>query len=105
MKSISATDKALDLINNNSIRSAQRFAQLMWPDSPCWKKVYKVGNNGATTGVGMWLAGGSFLAKLRQQGLITHYDSFGSGVRIEIMLTNKGRERLNKQGQVDKLGE
>ncbi|UCH50637.1 MAG: hypothetical protein JSV54_06375, partial [Chloroflexota bacterium] len=86
----------LELINNNKIRSAKHFAELMWPDSPCWKKVYHVGR-GATKGVGMWLASGSFLAKLRRQGLITHF-FLSVDYNETITLTSKGRERLlNKQ--------
>jgi len=79
---------ALRIIRDNDIRSPREFAKLMWPNSSCWQKMYNIGN-GATRGVGMWLAGGSFLGKLRIQGLIR------GGYNYErIILTDEGKERL-----------
>jgi len=46
-----------------------QFAKLMWPDSPCWRKVYNIGH-GSTGGKGMWLCAGSYLNKLKEAGLV-----------------------------------
>jgi hypothetical protein len=46
------------------------FAEKMWPDSPMHRKVSNQGN-GATRGKAAWLCAGSYLAKLRQQGLVS----------------------------------
>jgi len=47
------------------------FGELMWPESLAKERSYNIGN-GATKGVGLWLAAGSYLAKLMKLGLVTH---------------------------------
>lgn len=64
---------ALRIIANKSPITATEFAELMWPDSEGWNRVKNCGN-GATRGRGMVLAGGSYLAKLKKQGLIWRAD-------------------------------
>ncbi len=92
MAKYKSTIRALKIIQNNDVYRARRFAELMWPDSPCWAKVYNTGN-GATRGKGMWLAGGSFLRKLQYSGLISiHYLKFG----WEISLTQKAKQMLKE---------
>ena len=87
---MTGTGKALKILAENEVKMARQFARLMWPNSPCWEKVYNIGAYGATKGVGMWLVGGSFLGKLRDQGLIRQsvYDG-------RFVLTDKGEERLS----------
>lgn len=46
-----------------------QFARKMWPDSKGWNKVSNQGN-GATSGKGMWLSAGSYLAKLSDKNLV-----------------------------------
>jgi hypothetical protein len=42
---------------------------LLWgSDHPGWNRVGKAGAYGSTTGVGMCLAGGGYLGRLRQKG-------------------------------------
>ncbi|MBA7654002.1 hypothetical protein ES703_61869 [subsurface metagenome] len=82
--------KALLIIKEKEVKYSRDFAKLMWPDSPCWQKVYNVGS-GATRGVGMWLAGGSFLGKLYQKGYIHQF--YGERIR----LTSKGEDRLRSE--------
>lgn len=89
---MTGTIKALQIIRDNEIYKATRFAELMWPESPCWQKIYNIGR-GATRGVGLWLAAGSFLRKLQYQGLITiYYPRYG----MEVSLTSKGRDLLKR---------
>jgi len=81
---------ALKLIATKNIRSPSEFAKEMWPNSEGWQRVQNVGH-GAHRGAGMFLAGGSFLGKLRSQGLI-----LGGIDQDRIVLTDKGRELLHK---------
>ena len=88
-----STTKALKIIQDNDVYNARRFAELMWPDSPCWNKVYNTGN-GATRGKGMWLAGGSFLKKLQYAGFIRiHYLKIG----WKISLTKKADTVIKRE--------
>jgi len=64
------TDRALHILRQHPEGLMPReFARLMWPDSPAWDKLYRVGR-GSTRGVGMQLAGGSLLATLSRKGLV-----------------------------------
>jgi hypothetical protein len=60
------TRKALTILRKHGQLSATRFAELNWPKSEYWQKSYKCGRKGnaAVRGRGMWLAAGSYLAKL-----------------------------------------
>lgn len=93
---MNATIKGLRLIVTKDIRSPKEFAKAMWPDSEGWQRVGNVGH-GAHRGAGMQLAGGSFLGKLRYQGLIW------GGYDDPIMLTEKGRELLNKADILERI--
>jgi len=72
MKLTKITIKALNILNleYGKAITANEFAKRMWPDSEGWKMVKNTGH-GATRGKGMWLAGGSYLAKLRNRGFVT----------------------------------
>lgn len=82
--------RALEILSTKEVKMCRDFAELMWPDSDCWRKVYNVGH-GATRGAGMWRAGGSMLGKLHQCGLI---ELFLPGERIR--LTEKGYDYLKE---------
>jgi len=58
--------RALKLIRDYPKISAKTFAKLMWADSPGWSRVDRQGRRGR----GMELAGGSYLAKLRNRGWV-----------------------------------
>lgn len=86
---LTSTTKALRLIRDNDIRRPRRFAELMWPDSPAWKRIHKVGR-GSTFGAAMPQAGGAFLGRLRKAGLILPW-------RDPFALSNEGHERLKAE--------
>jgi len=48
----------------------KRFAELMWPDSPCWTKSYNCGPNGASLGIAMYTAAGGYLGRLSKKGTV-----------------------------------
>tara|TARA_R110000772_G_C13310332_1_gene440582 strand:- start:13509 stop:13814 length:306 start_codon:yes stop_codon:yes gene_type:complete len=75
------TAKALEILDVEYGRdlSAGQFAMQMWPDSDGWKRVKNTGN-GATSGKGMWLSGGSYLAKLRKRDLVWNDIKGGTSV-------------------------
>ena len=70
------TQRALKIVLDNVAErmTASEFAVLMWPDSPCWRRVTRCGR-GSHAGKGMWLAAGSFLRKLEKRGLIYRCDN------------------------------
>ena len=75
--------------------SARDFARKMWADSPAWSRVYNIGH-GATSGKGMWLCGGSYLAKLKKRGLADEIYSHGYW---RWMISEKGRQVLIKEAE------
>lgn len=83
MKGI-ATKKALKIIRDHNITNGGQFAHLMWPKSEGWS-TSKNGGHGSQRGKGMWLAGGSFLGRLKKAGLITGANGH------DHFLTDKGR--------------
>lgn len=66
-----ARRRALEIIRDHGPIGPGVFAVYMWPDSPCWKKVYKCGNQASSRGIAMAYAAGGFLGKLRREDLIT----------------------------------
>ncbi len=82
-----ATKKALKIIRDHNITNGGQFAHLMWPDSEGWLRSGN-GGRGSQRGKGMWLAGGSFLGRLKNAGLITGVNGH------DHFLTNKGRALL-----------
>lgn len=92
-----ATIRALQLLRDDEdIHRPTEFARMMWPDSEGWQRVGKIGH-GSHRGVGMILAGGGFLGKLRAQGLIIisldrDYRSYSNNY----YLTSEGRRILKE---------
>ncbi len=78
------TYKALKIIEKNPKISPRKFGELMWENSEARTRVYNIGN-GATRGSGLWLCAGSYLAKLRNRKLVSHFDN---------TLSNKGHEEI-----------
>lgn len=71
MKVSPVTIKALKLVCDHGPVAPAKFAELMWPDSPAWNRVYTVGNKGgAVRGRGILRSAGSYLGKLRKAGLV-----------------------------------
>ncbi len=68
------TYKALKILEENPEISAREFGELMWKDSEAKERIYNIGN-GATKGVGLWLCAGSYLAKLVNRKLISHFNN------------------------------
>ena len=67
---VTATDRALEILRQHPEgMMAHEFACLMWPESPYWTRIYKVGR-GATRGAAMWRCAGGFLGRLCARGLI-----------------------------------
>ena len=81
------TAKALQIIRDNPNLTANWFAQKMWPDSKGHTRSYNTGN-GATSGKGMWLAAGSYLAKLVKKKLVSRWNGF--------QITSEGRKALEE---------
>lgn len=84
--------KALLILNDVESISANRFAEKMWPDSPCWLKVKNTGN-GACSGKGMWLTAGSYLSKLKNMGMV--YQSFTKSGQSIYRISPLGKQSLN----------
>ena len=77
--------RALEILADSSYDKpigAREFAQKMWPDSLMHTKVKNTGN-GACTGKGAWLCGGSYLAKLRIKNLVS-YNIFKNGYYLKL---------------------
>jgi len=63
--------KALTILSENPEGlHPKRFAELMWPDSPCWTKSYNCGPNGASYGIRMYTAAGGYLGRLSKKGTV-----------------------------------
>ena len=65
--------RALTILRQHGPMTASEFAREMWPESPAWNRFYKCGPSGATRGRGLVKSAGSFLGKLRKQGLAELY--------------------------------
>lgn len=48
----------------------EEFARRMWPDNPGWDRFSNIGRGGSRAGVGMALAGGGYLGRLKKAGLV-----------------------------------
>jgi len=83
--------RALEIIRDHGPIGPGRFAEYMWPDSPCWQKVYKCGNAGSSRGTMMAMAAGGFLGKIWDDGLII---AVGSGPPRNYKLSLKGEQAL-----------
>lgn len=82
--------KALIILKDTSYLKPMRpglFALKMWPESDMHTKVKNTGN-GATTGKGAWLCGGSYLSKLQKKGLVSSID-------FKYYISSKGKDILN----------
>lgn len=81
---------------------SRRFAELMWPATDerfrdNWARVSNIGH-GSTRGVGMWRAGGSFLARLAKDGYVFNRNATESGSLPAYYLTLTGITALERSG-------
>lgn len=71
MRVSQVSTKALRLVRDHGPVAPAKFAEMMWPDSPAWNKVYMAGNKGgAVRGRGIVRSAGSYLGKPRKAGLV-----------------------------------
>jgi hypothetical protein len=77
----------------------ERFASLMWPDSEGHQRSHKVGQSGSSKGVGMALAAGGFLGRLRAAGL-TDWKPAWHGYQHFHFVTQEGERLLDNCGGV-----
>jgi transcription elongation factor Elf1 len=75
----------------------ERFASLMWPDSEGHQRSHKVGRSGSSKGVGMALAAGGFLGRLRTAGL-TDWKPAWHGYQRYHFVTEQGERLLENCG-------
>lgn len=94
---MSRTIDALRLIEKSKPRSFRQFGELFWPNNPMHTRVTNCGN-GARQGAGTFLCAGSFLARLKKEGLIIVHRREGTAAPIAT-LTDKGRDSLPKETQ------
>jgi len=88
----------LTILRKHGQLSATRFAELNWPKSECWQKSYKCGKNGSRRGTGMWLAAGSYLAKLAKAGYVNREHKY-DGQRV-FTITATGLKELDMDGRL-----
>jgi len=91
--------RALEIVRDNpDLRTPGQFAEMMWPDSPCWNHSINVGY-GASPGAGMPRAGGHLLGRMRKAGLIDWYYPDSRFSPRVFFLTMAGQQFLtNKSG-------
>lgn len=99
-----ATIRALQIIRDDeTIHRPTEFARKMWPGSEGWQRVGKIGH-GSHRGVGLLLAAGGFLRKLRAQGLIIiSLDRDYRSYSRDYYLTSKGREMLEEHEEQSRV--
>jgi hypothetical protein len=90
-KLTSARRKALEILRDHPGIRPRGFAEKMWPDSEGWSHSTKCGPHGVTRGGGMPQAAGSYLGKLRKDGLVRlDLSQFNN----DYYLTEKGKHAL-----------
>lgn len=75
--------KALKAIEKHPGIRAAGIAKVLWPDSSMHTKVSSQGN-GACRGKVAWLAGGSYVGKLKAKGLVRRYPVYPSNAYVRI---------------------
>lgn len=68
--------RALSLVAMDETIYAAEMASRLWPDSPAWKRVSNVGNNGAAHGVAIKRRGGNVCWALWKLGYFMR-DGYG----------------------------
>lgn len=73
----------------------------MWPDSSGWRRSAKCGPKGACKGLGMAMAGGGYLGRLVNLGLVRRYYNYDYsrgryGNQAFYEITNEGEEALKQ---------
>lgn len=94
-----AQEKALQIVQEHGPIAPAWFSELMWPDSPARRRVYKCGPKGSTRGSGLWLSAGGFLGKLRRKGWVEYkFSGYRPIRRLGYILTAEGRDVLEQAG-------
>lgn len=94
MKPSPAVIKALHIVKDNYDIRPREFAKKMWPDSPGWQRSSRSGESGSHRGGGMYLAGGAYLGKLYNAGLLyVNFHQYGHGYSI----SQDGHKMLDEQ--------
>lgn len=88
------TRLALRILKKHGTVTARQFAFLMWPKSEGWQRVHRCGTHGSTRGTGMWLAGGSYLARLAKRKLV--YREYNTNGQHVFSLSGQGIEELKE---------
>lgn len=89
-------------VDRDHALGSRHFAERMWPKDDerfraNWSRVSNIGH-GSTRGVGMWRAGGSFLARLAKTGYVFNRNASDSGSLPAYYLTAKGIRTLDRSG-------
>lgn len=86
-----ARRRALEILRDYPGIRPLGFAEKMWPDSEGWSHLTSCGPKGVTRGGGMPQAAGSYLGKLRKDGLVRNNVS---DFNNDYYLTEKGKQAL-----------
>jgi len=95
--------RALAILAKHGPVKPRQFSELMWPDNPAHQRHGKVGENAVALGVGMHLAGGAYLGKLRKRGWAGSHFGYQFGVvdLIGYVLTKEGRKALAEHKETE----
>lgn len=94
MKPTASVIRALKVVKANPDIRPREFARKMWPDSDGWNRSARSGEKGSHRGGGMYLAGGGYLGKLYNAGLLyVNFHQYGHGYSI----SPEGRKMLMDQ--------
>lgn len=96
MKLTPSQVRALEIVEKAGVVRPREFAKAMWPESEGWRRHSRCGPNGVHQGGGMYLAGGGYLGKLSQLGVIRQ--QFRGAIHSEdgYALTEEGKVALRK---------
>jgi hypothetical protein len=96
--------RALAILDSMGPLRPREFGRLLWPGARGWARVGKCGTYGSTRGVGMCLASGAYLGKLRARGWVKrdyHMAPWGLNEFDGYTLTHAGRAALMESRSED----
>ncbi len=101
MKLTAGQVRALEVIEAAGSIRPRAFAKAMWPESEGWRRQTRCGNNGVTRGGGMCLAGGGYLGKLVQLGVVEQQFRNEFHRQDGFALTDKGKTILADKRKIE----